>query len=741
MSLIGKAPVALFNALSRERDRWVLWLPVVFATGIAFYFALRFEPSWWTGPVATGGAGVVAWLGHRRRQRTGASVAFVLVPCVFITAALGFSAAQWRTSDVAHTVLTERIGPTIVTGRVLAVETYPASRRVTLDRVRIGGLAPQRMPEKIRLRLRGPQPDIIAGGWLQVRAALTPPPPPSAPGAFDFQRKSWFQRLGGVGYGLGPAKILSSPRQDQWAADSTPPMALNPLEFLALSLAKVRQSISLRVQAALKGTAGAVAGALMTGERSAIPVPVMESIRDSGLAHLLAISGLHIGLVAGTLFFGLRALLALVGPWALTYPIKKWAAAAAIACAFAYALIAGATVPTQRAFLMVGLVLLAVILDRRGLSIRLVAWAALAILILQPESLLGPSFQMSFAAVTALIACYEVISARRRFGEYSDRSVPPWLRKAGVYLAGVALTTLIAGLATAPFAVFHFNRFADYGLAANLLAVPVTALWVMPLAVVAFLLMPFGFEALALAPMGWGVDVIIAVAETVSSWSGAVTLVPAMPVAALVMISFGGLWLALWQRKWRMFGVGGIAVGILLAALNQPPDILIDGQGRLLAVRGADGKVSVSNLRRARFERGIWLRRFGEEEARIPWPKTGTSSDKRLTCDLDGCLYKTRGKTVALAFREGALAEDCWAADLVVAVIPVRQACPAPGGVIDRFDLWRDGAAAIWLKDSDLKEGNVKEGWGIRIETVNGVRGRRPWVIRPKARTKKTPET
>jgi len=312
----------------------------------------------------------------------------------------------------------------------------------------------------------------------------------------------------------------------------------------------------------------------MTGERSAIPVPVMQAIRDSGLAHLLAISGLHIGLVAGILFISVRALLALVGPWALRYPIKKWAAASAIAGALAYALIAGSTVPTQRAFLMVGLVLLAVMLDRRGLSIRLVAWAALAILILQPESLLGPSFQMSFAAVTALIASYEVISEHRRYYDYGASSVPPWLRKAGIYLAGVALTTLIAGLATAPFAVFHFNRFADYGLAANLLAVPVTAMWVMPWAVMTFLLMPFGMEGLGLTPMGWGVDVIIKVAETVAGWDGAVTLVPAMPVAALVAMVLGGLWLALWRRRWRALGLGGLYAGVWLAVMAVPPTAL-----------------------------------------------------------------------------------------------------------------------------------------------------------------------
>lgn len=642
-----------------------------------------------------------------------ASFTAAVLTAVAVIAA-GFGVAQWRTAAVAAPVLSERLGPTTVTGRVAVAETFPSGSRVTLDRPAIAGLRPDRIPEKIRLRFRGDQPQFPPGSWLRVRAIVSPPPPPSAPGAFDFQRQSFFRGLGGVGFSIGRAELIAAPGN-------------HGLDAFSLGLEGLRQSITARVQSGLDGETGAVAAALMTGERSAIPETVMKAIRDSGLAHLLAISGLHIGLVAGIIFIGARALMALIPPLALKFPIKKWAAGAAIAGAFAYALIAGATVPTQRAFLMVGLIFIAVLLDRRGLSIRLVAWAALAILALAPESLLGPSFQMSFAAVTALIATYEALSHRRRYREYEHSRWPPWVRKAALYLAGVALTTLIAGAATGPFAVYHFNRFADYGLAANIIAVPVTALWVMPWAVAAFILMPLGLEAFALTPMGWGVDIIIAVAHEVSGWSGAVTLVPAMPTSALAAIALGGLWLALWQRRWRYWGMSGLAAGFILAAIAKSPDVLVDGQGRLLAVRSADGSIAVSNLRRARFERGVWLRRFGLDEAGATWPKTGISPDQRLSCDREGCLYKIGGRVVALAFEEGALAEDCWIADVVIAVMPVRRRCPAGERVIDRFDLWRNGGAAIWLGEKS-----------IRVETVNGVRGDRPWV--PKRAPKRVPK-
>ncbi len=705
------------EVLDLERERWVLWLPVFFGLGISFYFSFSFEPPFWLGAAGMSLAGILALARLRLKWGPGG---IVLAGWVLLGVfAAGFAAAQFRTASVEGPVLTGRVGPTSVTGRVTNVETFPNGSRVTLERSRISGIRADLTPEKIRLRLRGTQPPITVGNWLRLRAILSPPSPPAAPGAFDFQRQSYFRGLGGMGFSLGPAEIISgSPISDSPGAGPG---------FFTLGLARLRQAVTARVLAGAEGRVGPVAAALMTGERRAIPPEIMDSIRDSGLAHLLAISGLHIGLIAGILFVGLRGLLALIPPLALHYPIKKWAAAFAILGAFAYALIAGATVPSQRAFLMIGLILAAVIVDRRGLTIRLVAWAALIILVVQPESLLGPSFQMSFAAVTALIVAYEAISEKRRFKEYTAGPWPPWVRRMGVYLAGVALTTLIASAATTPFAVYHFNRFADYGLAANLIAVPVTALWVMPWAVVAFGLMPVGLEAVALTPMGWGIEVVISVAETVASWPGAVTLVPAMPIFALAAIALGGVWLCLWRQRWRYLGLAGILAGMAAPLFVQPPDLLIDGQGRLLAVRTETGSVAFSSLRRARFNREMWLRRMGQDRARAKWPVRGTSADQRLSCDLQGCLYRIGNRTVALSFAEGALTEDCWVADVVVSIVPVRRACPAKA-VIDRFDLWRRGGHAFWLSET-----------GVRIETVNGSRGNRPWVLKPARKPKRTP--
>lgn len=690
------------RALAEERERWVLWGPALLGVGIAVYFALPFEPPIWFGALTLIAVAALAWWSGRDRP-----VLFLGLLAVGAVV-LGFSVSQWRTASVASPMLQARHGPATVTGRVVELEILPDGARVTLDRLQVSGLNPSRIPETIRVRLRArKQEAALPGDWLRMRAILTPPPAPSAPGAFDFQRQAYFERLGAVGFAMGPALVVARAEEDPAGGRA-----------LFLALTRLRAAITKRILAALPGDPGAVTAALMTGERTAISATAMTAIRESGLAHLLAISGLHIGLAAGIVLVSARAGLALIPALVLRYPIKKWAAVVALIGALAYALVAGATVPSLRSFLMLALVLLAVLVDRRGVSMRLVAWAATAILLVRPEALLGPSFQLSFAAVTALVAAYE---AARERGFLSPSETPAWWHRAPRYVAGVALSTTVAGAATAPFGLYHFNQVAVYGLAANLIAVPVTALWVMPWAVGAFLLMPLGLEHLALVPMGWGVEVILAVARTVAGWPGAVTLTPALPSWALALVVVGGLWLCLWRAAWRGWGLAGVAAGVLALAVVRGPDILIDGEGKLMAVRTAEGRLMMSSLRTARFARDTWLDREGQEVAAPGWPREGFSPDRRLSCDALGCIYRLEGFTVALASRGDALDEDCRVADVVISAEPVRGRCPSARLVVDRFDLWREGAHMVWL-DKDT----------VRVRSVNGERGRRPWVLRPK---------
>ena len=694
--------------LSEEQDRLALWLPVFLGLGIGVYFALSAEPAWWTGGTALVIAcGLMAAARMVSPAGLGRIVANALIAATF-----GFAVAQVRTASVAAPVLEQRAGPLSLNGRIVLVETLPAGEgaRITLDRIRLSQIVPERTPEYVRVRLKHlPAEPLVPGDWISARAMLSPPPAPSAPGAFDFQRHAYFRSLGAVGFLAGD--VTRTARAEDVPGGEG--------EFWR-GLERLRQDLTLRIQTALPGATGAVAAALMTGDRSAIPASLNVAMRDSGLAHLLSISGLHVGLVAAILFVGLRALLALIPPLALNFPIKKWTAAAAIPGTLAYSVLSGMAAPTQRSVIMVGLVMVAVLADRRALTMRTLAWAAAAILIVQPESLFNPGFQMSFAAVAGLIAVFEWRGESRALSERSG-----WARKmAGVFTVTV-LSSLVATAATTPYAIYHFNRFAVYGLAANMIAVPLTSFWIMPWAVLAFALMPFGLEALALQPMGLGVEAVNVVAETVADWPGAGILAPAMPLWGLILATFGGLWLCLMRRRWRLAGVPVLIAGLASAALTAPPDVLVDGEGKLLAVRTADGGLAISAPRGNRLSRDTWLRLSGVEEGEAAvWPKAGEADDAgRLRCDRMGCVVRAHGRAVALVRDRGALSEDCLRAELVVSTVPAKRLCKDAAAVIDPADLRAKGAHAVWIGAE-----------GITVKAVNDERGNRPWVLKPSER-------
>ncbi len=456
----------------------------------------------------------------------------------------------------------------------------------------------------------------------------------------------------------------------------------------------------------------------MTGERGAIPEEILVAMRESGLAHLLAISGLHIGLVGGLLFFAVRLCLAFWERLALRYPIKKWAAGAAFIGSFGYLLISGSTLPTQRAFLMLSLVMLAVVIDRSAISMNMVAWAAGVILLIAPESLMSVSYQMSFAAVTALVATYE-LSYTRRLNHTGGRSK---VRRAMYYISAILLTTLVAGTATAPFALYHFNQVALYGVVANLFAVPLTALWIMPMAIVAFILMPFGLASLALVPMGWGIEAVIMIAKTVQALPGAVAPFPAMPPWGFALICLGGLWLCLWRLPWRAIGLCPVVIGFAALSLVQTPDILVSETGKLAAVKRHDGRLVFQSRARG-FVAETWLRRAGQSLS-ATGAADASAAKSSAQCDALGCVVRIRGEIIAFVKVVAALPDDCAVATIVISRVPVRKnRCIGPKLIVDRFDLWRAGAHALWLTPE-----------GIQVKTVAGTNSRRPWSIYPRGR-------
>jgi competence protein ComEC len=689
----------LVEFFAAERERWPLWLPVLFAFGVGFYFALPVEPPLWLGAALMPPVCLLGWI-FRLRQAA-------LLSAIAISALIaGFVVAQTHAVLMAAPTISRPIGPTTVIGRVVEVEKQLTGQRVTLDRLSVSGLKGS-PPHRVRVKLPRHAPETAPGERLSLQATLMPPPTPSLPGGYDFARQAWFDRLGAVGYAYTAKRLSPVPSEGIF-------------DRFAIGLSALRHELTGRISKAIGGDAGAVAAALMTGERSGISSELNEAYRNSGLYHLLSISGLHMAMVAGLALMVVRRLFALSEFVALRYPIKKWAAAVAVLVTFAYLLISGLMAPSLRSFFMTCFVLLGVLLDRQAISMRLVAWATVAVLLYSPDSLLGPSFQMSFAAVVALIAAYEGPFSRFNAGGWGEKEERPWWRKPVVYVIASIATTIVATLATAPYALYHFNRLAPYGLVANLLALPLTGIAVMPLIMVAFLLMPFGLENWALQPLGWAVKAVNLIALEVGGWKGAGLLLPEPSFAGLIAVTFGGLWLCLWQGSWRKFGLLVIIVGMVGVGTSKPPDILIATDFSPLAVRAEDGRLLFAQEKGNNFARDIWIRRNGGDLSPGLWPSSGIVGDGLLACDGWGCLYSKNGHRVAFVKSAEALDEDCRQVDLVVSLLPIgRQACKGGAQKIDRYELLRKGTHILRLDPE-----------GLSIETVAEKRGDRLWSKR-----------
>jgi competence protein ComEC len=419
-------------------------------------------------------------------------------------------------------------------------------------------------------------------------------------------------------------------------------------------------------------------------------------------------------IMAGAVFFSIRLALAAIPAIALRFPIKKWAAAGAMAGALGYLLISGAAFATVRSYIMISIMFLAVMLDRPALALRNVALAALAILLVWPESLFDPGFQMSFAAVVALVSAYEWVRGREaEAAAGSRRSV---VRTSLLFLGGIVLSTLVASLAVAPFGIYHFHNTQQFAILANLLAIPICNLVVMPAALAALVALPLGLEAAPLWAMGLGIEAMVWCAEAVAALPGAVGRVPAIPTHAFLLMLAGGLWGALWKTRWRLLGVVPIVIGLMLMPTGRRPDVLVGREAALVAVRAADGRLSAVAGRGSGFELARWLEHDGD--GRQPAEAARATA---FSCAAHGCTARVKGALLAVASSPAALRENCASAVILVLRFARPRGCEPPGVAIDVEDVRRNGAFALYI-----------EATGVRIETVAGNRGDRPWARRPR---------
>ncbi|MCS6932703.1 MAG: ComEC family competence protein, partial [Acetobacteraceae bacterium] len=576
--------------LGAEWDRLALWLPVAMAGGIVLYFSLPAEPPAWLALLALPPAAA----GFALRPERPFSAWLCGLVAAFL---LGLGSAALHAALAPPMPELPR-GAVELSARVADLEALPDGVRLTLDRVRLSPEAPElRRTVRLRLQRGGPlRPE--PGSVIRVRALLRAPAAPAVPGGWDFQRSAFFEGLGASGFAIGRAQLLED-------AGGRP-------------LARLRAEVERRVAEAIPGPAGAVAAALLTGRQRAIPPEDIRAMRDSGLAHLLAVSGLHIGIVMGVAFAVVAALLRLFPPLLARADIRKGAALAALLAGLGYLLLTGAAVPVQRAFAMAALVMLGLFLDRTALSLRTVAAAATLVLLLRPDLLLGPSFQMSFAAVLALVAGFE--AARPHLDRL--RQAPAWWRVPALWAAGLLLSSVLAAAATMPFGLHHFGRLQWYGVAANAVAVPLTGMLVMPAGMAGLLLMPLGLEHWALGPMGWGVERILAVAHAVASWPGAAEAAVPLPAAGAVLAGFGLCWLCLWRTRWRLAGLPILALGLSAGAWQRPPDLLLSADSRWILVRLPEGAFAERGRGAGAFQRDAMLRAWALAAA-APLPRAG----------------------------------------------------------------------------------------------------------------------
>ena len=659
---------------SGERDRWPLWLPVALGAGAALYFALGAEPPHMAG---WGGLALAALLAAVSAATRRARPALALLAAL----ALGFAAAKCRADAVAAPVLA-RDGIVHLNARIAGIEAADSGVRLILDQPISGAF--RAAPALLSVTQRGDGAGLMPGDWIGLTAGLSPPSPPAEPGAPDFARAAFFRRLGGSGFVLGQATLAMAPWPPEWR------------DRIAQGVAGLRWKMTRRIRAVLPGSEGAIASALITGMRGGIADDDEAALRDAGLAHVLAIAGLHMALMGMGLFWILRAVLAAFPYLALHYPIKKWAAGAALAGSAFYLVISGAAVPAVRAFTMLAVGLVALLFDRPALSMRALALAAAILLLLRPESITEPGFQMSFAAVAALVAAAEATR-----GPKSGHGLHGVLG----HVNAIFVTSAVASLATLPVSLFHFGRATHYAVLGNLLAMPVMGLVVMPLATLSVAAMPFGLEALPLRLLGHGIALMLALGRAVSGLPGAVTPAASMPVAALALMALGGLWLAIWRKRW--LGLAGIAAGIALAAMARPPDMLVAADAATVAVRGADGRLHFPLRPADRFAARAWLTQDGD--ARDVAAATGIGR-----CDGLGCVMPGAAGPVVLSRKPESLAEDCARAVILVSAAVV--ACKGPRFIADGPHAARDQGYALWFTPK------------LKIESVRAWRGKRPWV-------------
>lgn len=652
--------------LEVERDQLMLWVPVMLGLGIAAWFTLGGPEAW--SALILGGAGIgvgalMLPLGGRLARVVGVGALLIATGCALI----------WIRSERAAAPVLARPVVASFDAVIERVERQPARERV---RVTVAPIGREDLPPAIRINIDEDRaPDGLAdGAVLRLRARLMPPAPPAVPGAYDFQRIAWFQGLGATGRSLGEVQVIR-------AADAPQ--------------GTLRARLTAHVQAQVGPSAGGVATALVTGDRGGISPEDDEAMRRSGLAHLLSISGLHVTAVVGATMLVLMRVLALFPALATRVRLPVVAAAGAGLVAIAYTLLSGSEVPTVRSCIAALLVLAALAWGREAITLRLVAAGATLVLLLWPEALVGPSFQLSFAAVTAIVALHQHPRIKALLAKRDEN----WIRGFWRGLLGLLLTGLAVEAALTPIAVYHFHKSGIYGALANLVGIPLTTFVVMPLEALALFLDLFGLGA----PVWWvaaqTLELLLWIAHTTANAPGSVALIPGMPGGAYALIVGGLLWLCLWKSGMRRWGVVSFLLGVIWTLATPPPDLLVTGDGRHLALRTPEGGMALLRDRAGDYVRDTLSENAGfsgELAALSALPNAACSADVCIADHIqDGRVWRIVATRSGYHLDIGDMMRLCREADIIVSERRLPRTCNPRWLKLDRWTLRETGGVGI----------------------------------------------
>ena len=697
----------LGGVVALQRDRWILWLPVGMIAGAAFWLAAPADPHWWLGPAllsagAAGAFGLAVWPG--RPDGPAAALRHIVVgACALIAAAgAGIGAAHLRAMSVAQPPYAGGDEPVRLEGWVVANDASDNGPRLRLLVRAIEGV--EAPPRYVRVSVSAAGL-LSAGRAATCRAVLGPPAGPMAPGGYDFARRAYFERLGATGFAFGRCRPAPFEPPPSW------------LDRQRLTLSAMRADLAAAIQDAAPGRGGAIAAALVTGDRSSIDTDTNESLRDSGLGHLLSVSGIHMGVVGGLVFAAVLWTLSLIAPIALRFPVKKIAAAAALLVLAAYLVVSGSSVPALRSFVMACVAFGAILIDRPAISMRGLALAAFVVVLIFPESVLEPGFQMSFAATMALVALFEMLKRAPH-----DPALPTpgpligALNASARGIGGVLLISFVAGLATDPFAIYHFQRFSLYSLPANLIAAPIMSFLVAPAACAAAVLAPFGLADPALEVMASALDLIAAVGQTFGERPEAVRALPRPPDVAFALCVLALLWASLWRGALRWAALPFFIASIALYATAPRPVVAFDVDLRAVYAHDGHGQWRLMSSGRSTYARdrlGAMLGLAPPQIERLAPPDA---------CGEALCTWRY-GERIFVFVRAGeGFAATCASGAVVIA----RPAAPesyaercALAALIDAADIAQLGGGMVYETDEGLR---IERGWPAHI--------RRAWTVR-----------